>query len=258
MSNFSKWGNVNQKVGCWGVLSLIIVLGFIVSLLSTPAGWILLIVAGLIIWFAVYQIRASKQEKFLNGLAYQADQLSLVAAGKIQDTSLAMALNKGEKVLATLPYTLLTEYQSTGSSYSGGNAGVSFPLFGSVRGHVGGQGGQITKNPEQLMAIDTGTSIFTNQRIVFSGAKFVRDWDLDKVVSLEPGPNGFNVKIAVSNNARTSGLQSPDMNLFGPGYLAAYAFNYHQNGAASAKKWADELVTQIRQTVEIERAKKTK
>lgn len=249
---------MNQKVGCWGVFSLIIVLGLIVSMLSTPAGWVLLIVVGLIIWMAVYQIRVSKQEKFLNGLSHQADQLSLVASGKIQDTALAMALNKGEKVLATLPYTLLTEYQSTGSSYSGGNAGVSFPLFGSVRGNVGGQGGQITKNPEQLMAIDTGTSIFTNQRIVFSGAKFVRDWDLDKVVSLEPGPNGFNVKIAVSNQSRTSGLQSPDMNLFGPGYLAAYAFNYHQNGAASAKKWADELVTQIRQTVEIERAKKTK
>ncbi len=249
---------MNQKVGCWGVFSLIIVLGFIVSLMSTPAGWVLLVVVGLIIWIAVYQIRAKKQEKFLAGLAYQADQLSLVASGKIQDTSLAMSLGKGEKVLATLPYTLLTEYQSTGSSYSGGNAGVSFPLFGSVRGHVGGQGGQITKNPEQLMAVDTGTAIFTNERIVFSGAKFVRDWDLDKVVSLEPGPNGFNVKIAVSNQARTSGLQAPDINMFGPGYLAAYAFNYHQSGAASAKKWADELVQQIRQTVEIERAKQTK
>jgi hypothetical protein len=243
-------------VGCWGVFSLLIVGGFIVSLMSTPAGWVLLIVVGLIIWFAVYQIRAKKQEKFLEGLKYQATQLSLVAEGKLQDTSLAISLNKDEKVLATLPYTLLTEYQSTGSTYSGTNAGVSFPLFGSIRGNVGGQGGQFTKNPEQLMAVDTGKAIFTNQRIIFSGAKFVRDWDLDKVVSLEPGPNGFNVKIAVSNQARTSGLQSPDINMFGPGYLAAYAFNYYSNGAAAAKKWADELVENIRKTVEIEQAKK--
>lgn len=232
------------------------VIGFVISLMSTPAGWVVIVVVGGIIAFAFYQVKAKNQEKFLNGLSYQASQLSLIASGKLEDTNLAMALNKGEKVLATLPYTLLTEYQSTGSTYSGGNAGVSFPLFGNVRGNVGGQGGQFTRNPEQLMVVDTGTSIFTNQRIVFTGAKLVRDWDLAKVVSLEPGPNGFNVKIAVSNQSRTSGLQSPDINMFGPGYLAAYAFNYFQNGEASAKKWAEDLVAQIRQTVEIERQKK--
>jgi hypothetical protein len=238
------------------VVTFLVLLAIVIALLSNPAGWVFLIVVGLIIWFTVYQVRASKQEKFLNGLSYQATQLSLVASGKLQDSSVSMSLKPGERVLATLPYTLLTEYQSTGSSYSGTNAGVSFPLFGNVRGHVGGQGGQITKNPEQLMAVDTGTAIFTDQRIVFSGAKFVRDWDMDKIVALEPGPNGFNVKIAVSNQARTSGLQAPNINMFGPGYLAAYAFNYHNDGAAKAKKWADNLVEQIRQTVEIEMAKK--
>jgi hypothetical protein len=249
---------VKSNFGCWGCFSFIVVAGVILSLMSTPAGWTLIVVVSGIIAFAVYQVKAKNREKFLNGLTNQANQLSLVANGQMQDSSLAMSLNKGEVVLATLPYTLLTEYQSTGSSYSGTNAGVSFPLFGNVRGHVGGQGGQITKNPEQLMVVDSGTSIYTNQRIVFSGAKFVRDWDLNKVVALEPGPNGFNVKIAVSNQSRTSGLQAPDVYQFGPGYLAAYAFNYYQNGAASAKKWAEDLVVQIRRTVEIENEKTTK
>lgn len=226
--------------------------------MSNIYGWVVIAIITAIIVFAVRAARKSKQEKFLNGLGYQATQLSLIASGKLQDTTLAMSLGKGEKVLATLPYTLLTEYQSTGSSYSGANAGVSFPLFGSIRGHVGGQGGQITKKAEQLMAVDTGTAIFTNERIIFSGEKLVREWDLDKVVTLEPGPNGFNVKIAVSNQARTSGLQAPDINMFGPGYLAAYAFNYHNDGAALAKKWADDLVEQIRRTVDSELAKKGK
>ena len=249
---------MNQKVGCWGILGFLIIGSIIVSLLSNIYGWVVIAIITAIVVFAVRASRKNKQEKFLNGLSYQATQLSLVASGKLQDSSVSMSLKPGEKVLATLPYTLLTEYQSTGSSYSGTNAGVSFPLFGNVRGHVGGQGGQISKNPEQLMAVDTGTAIFTDQRIVFSGAKFVRDWDMNKIVALEPGPNGFNVKIAVSNQARTSGLQAPDINMFGPGYLAAYAFNYHNDGAAKAKKWADDLVEQIRQTVEIEMAKKTK
>ena len=188
--------------------------------MSNIYGWVVIAIITAIIVFAVRAARKSKQEKFLNGLGYQATQLSLIASGKLQDTTLAMSLGKGEKVLATLPYTLLTEYQSTGSSYSGANAGVSFPLFGSIRGHVGGQGGQITKKAEQLI--------------------------------------GFNVKIAVSNQARTSGLQAPDINMFGPGYLAAYAFNYHNDGAALAKKWADDLVEQIRRTVDSELAKKGK
>ena len=249
---------MNGKLGCSFWIVMAILASIVISLMSSIYGWVVIAIITAIIVFAVRASRKNKQEKFLNGLSYQATQLSLVASGKLQDSSVSMSLKPGEKVLATLPYTLLTEYQSTGSSYSGTNAGVSFPLFGNIRGHVGGQGGQITRNPEQLMAVDTGTAIFTSERIVFSGAKFVRDWDLNKVVSLEPGPNGFNVKIAVSNQARTSGLQAPDINMFGPGYLAAYAFNYHNDGAASAKKWADDLVEQIRRTVEIEMAKKTK
>ena len=108
------------------------------------------------------------------------------------------------------------------------------------------------------MIVDQGQAIFTNQRIVFSGAKFVRDWDLKSTVSLEPGPNGINVKIAVTNRDRTSGLQALDIYGFGPGYAAAYVFNLFQEGEAAAKKWANDLANEIRTIAAAERAKKAK
>lgn len=249
---------MNQKGGCSLGFAVLVIGGILISLLSTPGGWLLIAVVAVLIAMAVYLVKNNNKEKFLEGLRNQAEQLQLLISGNPENVSLAMSLGKGEKVLATLPNTLLTEYESTGSTYSGVNAGVSFPLVGDIRGNVGGQSGQLSKNPEQLMVVDVGTSIYTNQRIVFTGAKLVRDWNLDKVVSLEPGPNGFNVKIAVSNQSRTSGLQSPDIHLFGPGYLAAYTFNYYQNGAESAKKWAEDLIVDIRKTVDSATKPKTK
>ncbi len=152
----------------------------------------------------------------------------------------------------------LTEYESTGSSFSGGTAGVSFPLTDTIGGNVGGMKGSFTRNPEQLMIVDQGKAIFTNQRILFSGAKFVRDWNLKDTVSLEPGPNGFDVKIAVINRDRTSGLQATNLNDFGPGYAASYVFNLSQNGLDSANQWAKALALEIREAVSVERSKTSK
>ena len=166
-----------------------------------------------------------------------------------------MALNPKQQVLFVAPLVALTEYQSTGSTYSGTNAGLSFPVGGNLRANVGGHTGQITKNPEQLMVIDQGQAVFTNQRIVFSGAKEVRDWDLSKTVSLVPAPNATSVKIAVTNHDRVSGLQAVGYQGFGPGFVAAYAFNWSQQGAAAARKWAKETAEQIRSVLAAETAK---
>ncbi|MEN9993173.1 MAG: hypothetical protein RLY83_743 [Actinomycetota bacterium] len=202
--------------------------------------------------------KRNNEARYLDGLDEQAKTMDALANGELANSGVATALNKGEETICVLPNVSLTEYQSTGSTYSGGNAGVSFPLVGNIRGHVGGQRGSITRNPEQLMIVDMGQAIFTNQRILFSGAKFVRDWELDKVVSLEPGPNGVDVKIAVTNRERTSGLQAPDLFSFGPGYAAAYVFNLKHDGAANAKKWAKDLAKELRNVAATERAKKAK
>ena len=246
------------KSGCGIFFNIVLVFIGLVILGQSIWGWIAIaagIAAAIGIW--LYD-RHTKQIKFLAGLDQQALTLEAMARGELTPTNLGIALGKGESTVCVLQNVALTEYQSTGSSYSGGSAGVSFPLFGRVRGNVGGQRGSITRNPEQLMIVDQGQAIFTNQRIVFSGAKFVRDWDLKSTVSLEPGPNGINVKIAVTNRDRTSGLQALDIYGFGPGYAAAYVFNLFQEGEAAAKKWAKDLANEIRTIAAAERAKKAK
>ena len=246
------------KSGCGIFFNIVLVFIGLVILGQSIWGWIAIaagIAAAIGIW--LYD-RHTKQIKFLAGLDQQALTLEAMARGELTPTNLGIALGKGESTVCVLQNVALTEYQSTGSSYSGGSAGVSFPLFGRVRGNVGGQRGSITRNPEQLMIVDQGQAIFTNQRILFSGAKFVRDWDLKSTVSLEPGPNGINVKIAVSNRDRTSGLQALDIYGFGPGYAAAYVFNLFQEGEAAAKKWANDLANEIRTIAAAERAKKAK
>ena len=246
---------MKKPSGCgifWLIVAAFVLIRFIVQ---TPALLSVVAIAIVAIFFVVRANNKRNQARFISEMEDSARILESLAAGKDQDMSVGMALKKGEKIIYVVPMVALTEYQSSGSTYSGMTAGVSFPLFGSLRGNVGGMGGQFVKNPEQLTQVDYGQAIFTNQRIVFSGAKMVRDWDLEKTVSLEPGPNGFNVKIAVSNRERTSGLQAPDLFTFGPGYPAGYVFTLNASGETEAKKWALDLAKQIRDAVATERDK---
>ena len=245
--------NGKSNIGCVLLVIIAVIIGFIGNVLqflfTTWMGWtIIAVVAGIIV--AVnYSKKQTDKATMITTLETGAQIMDEIAAGKDFLLDTGFTLQKGEKLIYALPNVALTEYQSTGSSYSGGSAGVSFPLVGRIRGNVGGQSGQITKNPEQLLVVDQGRAIFTDQRIIFTGANLVRDWDLDKTVELSPGPNGINVKIAVSNRERTSGLQALSVVDFGPGYVAGYAFTLHAEGPAKAKEWAADLTKRMREMV---------
>lgn len=246
---------MKQQSGCgiFGlVIAVIVLIGFIVQ---NPAILIAVALATIVIVVIVRESNKSKQAAFVDAMEACAQILEGMGSGKEPETAGGIALKKNEKLIYVLPMVALTEYESSGSSFSGMNAGVSFPLFGAVRGNVGGMGGQFVKNPEVLTQVDYGQAIFTSQRIIFSGAKMVRDWDLDKTISLEPGANGLNVKIAVSNRERTSGLQALNVLGFGPGYPAGYVFTLFDDGEAEAKKWAKGVAKQLRDGVALERAK---
>ena len=245
----------SSGIGC-GLLIIIGVLFYVGQFLFTnPLGWVLMVVGIAIAIASSISRKKTKQLKLIESLENSAQVLDDMVAGKEPSLDVGFSLQKGEKLIYSMPTVALTEYQSTGSSYSGSSAGVSFPIVGGIRGNVGGQSGEITKNPEQLMIVDQGRVMFTDQRIIFSGAKLVRDWDLDKAIEVAPGPNGFNVKIAVSNRERTSGLQALTGYEFGPGFAAAYVFTLHSQGAAEAKKWANELSERMRKGAASERAK---
>ncbi|MFM5951774.1 MAG: hypothetical protein ACKOOE_04135 [Micrococcales bacterium] len=247
-----------KNAGCTLLIALAVLVAAVTLAVQSPIGITLLAgtVAGAIAW------RISKRhylKKYLiEGLELQAKVMDSLAKDDLPDFTHTLALNAKEQVLYVLPLVSLTEYQSTGSTYSGTNVGLSIPVGGNLRANVGGHTGQITKNPEQLMIVDQGQAIFTNQRIVFIGAKEVRDWDLSKTVSLDSAPNATSVKIAVTNHDRISGLQAVGYQGFGPGFVAAYAFNWSQQGAAAARKWAKETAEDIRSALAAEAAKNAK
>jgi hypothetical protein len=183
-ATFRNGERMNQPSGC-GIFGLVIVGALVVSfLIQNPVALIIAVFVVLAVVFVVKDNNKRKQAAFLDNLEASAQIIEEMGSGKEPELSVGMALQKGEKLIYVCPMVALTEYESSGSSFSGLNAGVSLPLFGDVRGNIGGMGGQLTKNPEVLTQIDYGQAVFTNQRIVFSGAKMVRDWDLEKTVSL--------------------------------------------------------------------------
>ena len=247
--------NKSSGLGCVLLIIAAAVIYTVQALAASPWAWAFVVAAVILIVLVRRSSKKNNQLKLIESLESSAQILDDLVAGKAAALEVGFSLQKGERLVYSLPNVALTEYQSTGSTYSGTSVGVSVPIFGQVRGNVGAQGGQFTRNPEQLMAVDQGRAIFTDQRIIFSGAKLVRDWDLDKTIELAPGPNGFNVRIAVSNRERTSGLQALTAYEFGPGFVAAYVLTLHNDGAEQAKKWANDLAKQMRDGAASERAK---
>ena len=189
---------------CTLLIAIAVLVGAVTMALQSPFRTMLLVgaVCGAI------ALRISKQhylKKYLiEGLELQVNVVVDLAKDELPDFTHRLALKLKEQVLYVVLVVLLSEYQNTGSAYSGNNAGLSFSGGGNMRGNVGGHTDQITKYAGQLMIVNQEQVIATNQRIFFSGAKEVHDWDPSKTVSLIPGPNATSVKIAVTNHDRIS------------------------------------------------------
>jgi len=207
--------------------------------------------------YLVLSYRGSKNDA-LEALGKQMAILDRMPQGIIDDEDYVFAKRKDEVVIARVNQTMLKEFRSNGSTRSGGYGGVSFPLFGRVRGNVGGYSGQSIRNPEESTPIDVGTSTFTNQRIVFAGDNVVREFELSKLVNLEAGDNGITLTIAVSNRDKASVLASVNFDDLTPGIAAGIAVAYQEGGKAEAVKKIDETKQQIKDAIELQRAKSAK
>ena len=207
--------------------------------------------------YLVLSYRGSKNDA-LEALGKQMAILDRMPQGIIDDEDYVFAKRKDEVVIARVNQTMLKEYRSNGSTRTGGYGGVSFPLFGRVRGNVGGYSGQSLRNPEESTPIDVGTSTFTNQRIVFAGDNVVREFELSKLVNLEAGDNGITLTIAVSNRDKASVLASVNFDDLTPGIAAGIAVAYQEGGKAEAVKKINETKQQIKDAIELQRAKSAK
>ena len=184
--------------------------------------WIALIIGAVIGVVIKVTSTISKKKYDQNALEWalnsQAAALDALAAAGYQDSA-DFAMEKGEKFLIRIPQLQLSEYRSTGSTYQGGSAGVSFPLIGRVRGYAGGSRGSLTRNAPELTVIDYGAPTFTNKRVIFTGTQQTRIWKLDDILDTNGGPNGIWVGISSSNAKNNSVLAEVDRNAIAPGVL---------------------------------------
>lgn len=207
-----------------------------------------------IVVLAVNMQRSKNKDHSTELLAVAGDLEAWVAAGLDAEGNPFDA--DDEQLLFVLPNVELLEYKSSGSTYSGGNAGVSFPLFGRVRGNVGGNRGSFSRNPEELILSDVGRLKVSTQRLIYVGEKESREIDLDKVLDFELGPNGLWVKLAMSNRSKREGFQHMQVDQIPIGMAIGIAKEFADKDLDAAKLYAKNLAADIRATIAAEAAAK--
>ena len=93
--------------------------------------------------------------------------------------------------------------------------------------------------------LDTGKAIFTNQRVIFVGPNHNREWELDKLLDLQIGDNGYEVTAAVSNRNKTSALAADASTGITPGIAFAMAVLLSKEDEDEARKLAGDVASQI-------------
>ena len=116
--------------------------------------------------------------------------------GKVQEqfldrNSYGFMLENDEFPVAFITGTgLLTVVRGPGR-YEGGYGGVSFPIFGRVRGHVGGQRGTYVQGKESMTYTDSGETMITNVRVMFRGDVRTDQWVFKKMMSMQHSTDGI-------------------------------------------------------------------
>ncbi|MEY4310347.1 MAG: hypothetical protein RLZ71_273 [Actinomycetota bacterium] len=245
------------QIGC-GTIIVLILMAYGIS--THPEWWpyiiaFLVAMAGLITWMVIAGRRKSQRDLEASLLS-QADALEHLAKNGFSKSA-DFVLQKDEKFIYEISSVDLTEYKSSGSTYQGGSVGASAPIgFGGIR--VGGsrRSGTITRNPEQLTVVDSGAAVYTTKRVIFTGERQTRNFDLAKVVNYNPGPNGITVSIPVTNRSATSGLQQTDMLAISPGILMDIAMTAAADSEKEALNKVAAYAEALRNTVAEQRARK--
>ena len=154
---------------CAFIVGAVLLIFFIASagswLEQNPWGWLVVLASIGLVAAVWYLMRKRKIANGLVALQRIADELEVIVTN-FADIDSFLALRKGEKAIYERSEVQLREYKRTGSTYKGGNAGVIIRATNNVGFTLGGSQGSMTPNPEEQTIIDTGTAIFTNQRIL--------------------------------------------------------------------------------------------
>ena len=242
--------------GCFGIVLAIALLSTVAQNIGTAGATVgaLLVLATLAAIFLL--IKNVQGQSHSAELLQVAEKIDLWASGNLFNGT--ADTEDDEEALFDITRVELLEFKSTGSSYSGGNLGVSFPIFGRIRGNVGGSQGQITRNPEELTAVDAGTLKITSKRIIFIGEREARVFELAKVLDFELGPNGLWLKIAMNNKSKREGFQHMALDQIPIGIAVGIANAWSNDGKEAAVTYAKNVADQIRSTMAAEAASKSK
>jgi len=240
---------------CVLLIAFAVIIAAFKQLIQSPGG--IAIIIGLVmalVGLIVYS-QQNKKKRYIANLEAQAVEVDKLANGDFSQGGFVFATQKDEEVVIHLNKVTLKEYRSNGTSYQGAYGGVSFRVAKGVRVSGGRTAGESTKNPEVSTPLDVGAVTFTNQRIVFAGHNMVREWDLDKIVSMASDDNGVNLELAVSNREKASvlnGLNYPELT---PGMAVSISLAYQKQGKKGAVAAAKDMAVELRKTITEAQAK---
>ncbi len=230
----------------WGVLVLVILLVMLFSYLDdNPSAaillWVFMGLMALVIWVIRDNRNKTRIESMLR-MAYEVEQL----VSNFEPIDSTAIMRNGELALYERDEVLLREPTKTGAKIDSGFGGVTLGITNNIGIALGKGSGQITENPIEMQTIDTGSVVFTTQRIIFTGSMQTRTWELDDLVKLEPGVNGFEVSIASSESNVVSILAGDSKYGITPGVAAQIAHTLKVEGEEAARRVGLELVENVK------------
>jgi hypothetical protein len=232
-------------MGCSTIGYFFLGLFLLFWLINNPGGWYFVLFVVLVVAAVAFALNKSKQSQSIAALTAMAKELRQIENEIPKLTGSFLALEPGEFAFYERSNVQLREYKSPGRESSGGFGGVGVRLTQGISVGGGGYKGQSRAKPEELTVLDTGKAIFTNQRVIFVGPNHNREWELDKLLDLQIGDNGFEVSAAVSNRNRTSALAADASMGVTPGILFAIAVQLSKGQEDEARKTAGDIARQI-------------
>ena len=234
-----------------GVLMLGVAIAFIlffvglVWLLANPIGWVFIGLSLAALSSLIYSRRKQSTVQRVKAMAEMALELRRLANGFEPIEESYLSRMPGEYVFYERDQVELREYKSAGRATSGGYGGASYRLSKNLSVSGGGIKATSKSLPEESTTIDSGSAIFTNQRVIFMGGNHTREWELSKLLGMEVGDNGFEVSAAVSGRQKTSALAGDCLGMITPGIAFTLAAELFQEGKESAEKLALETAEDI-------------
>lgn len=232
-------------MGCSSIGYFFLGLFLLFWLISEPSGWFLVLFVALIVGVIIFATQKARQSKSIGELVAMARELRRFEREIPRLADSFLALEKNEFAFYERSGVQLREYKSPGRESSGGFGGVGFRLTDRISVGGGGYRGQSRAKPEEVTVLDTGKAIFTNQRVIFVGPNHNREWELNKLLDLQIGDNGYEVTAAVSNRNKTSALAADASTGITPGIAFAMAVLLSKEDEEEARKLAGDVASQI-------------